>query len=207
MEHLFARHIDEHNVLSSENHAEAERLMATNKSVAKDLKRLGNRYRDAANYFATLEAPRFTEQARGLFSGFDGSQFVWTEVRLSNASLEFEYCDFRGVVFTDCDFRGVVFTRCDLRGARFVRTNVAGMKLIDCEIGGTWFGDEEEFYARRYARPSNSAFCWNGGFIGAECRGVIHSGCTGTAIGLDQLADTGRANYGSSADYRASRND
>ena len=54
---------------------------------------------------------------------------------------------------------------------------------------------------------SNSAFCWNGGYIGALTRGVIHSGCTGHAIGLEHIADTGFTGYGSSADYRASRND
>lgn len=203
----FAQYIDRHNELAREAYAEAERLMATDKVAAKDLKRLGNRYRNAANYLLTLETPRFTEQARGLFSGFDGSQFEWTNVILSNASLEFEHCDFRGVVFADCDLRSVRFTRCDLDGARFVRTNVAGMKLIECQVDGAWFGDEEGFDNAKFGSPSDNAFCWNGGFIGSECRGVIHSGCTGQAIGLDWLADTGRANYGSSADYRASRND
>ena len=42
---------------------------------------------------------------------------------------------------------------------------------------------------------------------GALTRGVIHSGCTGQAIGLEHIADTGFTGYGSSADYRASRND
>lgn len=207
MTHLFAQHIDMHDELANQAHEEAERLMATNKNAAKELKRLGNRYRDSANYFATLEAPRFTEQARGLFSGLNGNDFAWTNVILSNASMEFANCDFRGVVFSDCDLRSVRFTRCDLRSARFVRTNVAGMRLIDCQIDGAWFGDKEGFDAAKFGSPSNNAFCWNGGFIGSECRGVFLTGCTGTAIGLDRLADTGRAEYGSSANYRASRND
>lgn len=138
--------------------------------------------------FETLETFRFTEQARGLFSGLNGD-FNWTNVNLSNASLEFTGCDFRGVVFTDCDLRSVRFTNCDLTGARFVRTNVANMKLIDCQVEGAWFGDEDGFRRAKFGSPTDVSFCWNGGYIGSECRGVWHRGCTGTAIGLDRLTD------------------
>lgn len=176
------------------------------REVASVLKRRGSALRRAANSLLVAEG-RLMEDAAGLFVDIDAQLLHWTGVVLSGNTVEFEDCDFRGVVFADCDLRSVTFTHCDLDGARFVRTNVAGMRLIDCRVDGAWFGDEEEFYARRNARPSNSAFCWNGGFIGSETRGVIHSGCTGQAIGLEELADTGCTGYGSSADYRASRND
>lgn len=176
------------------------------REAASGLKRRGNALRLAANSLLVADGRLFVD-AVGLFVGIDAQSLHWTGVNLSTNPVEFEDVDFSGVIFTDCDLRGVKFTRCNLRGTRFVRTNVAGLRLVDCDIDGLWFGDEEEFYARRNARPSNSAFCWNGGFIGSETRGVIHSGCTGQAIGLEQLADTGFTGYSSSADYRASRND
>ena len=177
-----------------------------NEASTNKLKKRGNALRRAANALLNT-SDRLPEDTAGLFVQIDAQSFSWTDVVLSGNTVEFEECDFSNVTFTDCDLRSVTFTHCDLRGARFVRTNVAGLQLVECDIDGLWFGDEEEFYARRYARPSNSAYCWNGGYIGALTRGVIHSGCTGQAIGLEHIADTGFTGYGSSADYRASRND
>ena len=211
METMYIRH----DQLANEALSEAQQLKALApagadgrelREVASDLKRRGNALRRAANSLLVADG-RLTEDAAGLFVEIDVTSFSWTGINLSTNPVEFEDCDFSNAVFTDCDLRSVTFTRCDLRGARFVRTNVAGLRLVECDIDGLWFGDEEEFYARRNARPSNSAFCWNGGYIGALTRGVIHSGCTGEAIGLEHIADTGFTGYGSSADYRASRND
>lgn len=176
------------------------------REVASVLKMRGNALRRAARTLLNT-SDRLTEDAAGLFIQINAQALIWTGINLSTNPVEFEECSFRNVTFTDCDLRSVTFKRCDLRGARFVRTNVSGLRLVECDIDELWFGDEEEFYARRNARPSNSAYCWNGGYIGALTRGVIHSGCTGQAIGLDHLADTGFTGYGSSADYRASRND
>ena len=204
-----------HDILANEALAEAQQLKALApagadgremRKVASGIEKRGNALRRAANSLLVADG-RLTEDAAGLFSLIDAQGLIWTGVVLSGNTVVFEECRFRNVTFTDCDLRSVTFERCDLRGARFVRTNVAGLRLVDCDIDGLWFGDEEEFYARRNARPSNSAFCWNGGYIGALTRGVIHSGCTGQAIGLEHLADTGFTGYGSSADYRASRND
>lgn len=204
-----------HDILANEALSEAQRLKALApagadgrkmREVASVLKRRGNALRLAANSIGLVDG-RLLVDAAGLFVQIDAQSLIWTGINLSTNPVEFEDCDFSNVTFTDCDLRSVTFTHCDLRGARFVRTNVAGLRLVECDIDGLWFGDEEEFYARRNARPSNSAFCWNGGYIGALTRGVIHSGCTGQAIGLEHLADTGFTGYGSSADYRASRND
>ena len=204
-----------HDILTNEALSEAQQLKALvpagadgreMRKVASWIEKRGNALRRAANSLLVADG-RLTEDAAGLFVEIDVTSFSWTGINLSTNPVEFEDCDFSNAVFTDCDLRSVTFTRCDLRGARFVRTNVAGLRLVGCDIDGLWFGDEEEFYARRYARPSNSAFCWNGGYIGALTRGVIHSGCTGQAIGLEHIADTGFTGYGSSADYRASRND
>ena len=199
-----------HDILANEALAEAARLEPNNpgterRVMARTLRRRGNDIRDAANSLLVAD-DKLTDTARGRFVQMDMTTINWDGVQLIESPV-FEECSFRNVTFTDCDLRSVTFERCDLRGARFVRTNVAGLRLFECDIDGLWFGDEEEFYARRNARPSNSAFCWNGGYIGALTRGVIHSGCTGQAIGLDHLADTGFTGYGSSADYRASRND
>jgi len=203
-----------HDRLANEALSEAQRLKALApagadgrkmREVASVLKMRGNALRQAANSLLVAESRLFVDFV-GLFVGINSQALHWTG-DLFTSLTEFEDCNFSNVIFTDCDLRGVTFTRCNLSGARFVRTNVAGLRLVDCDIDGLWFGNEEEFYARRNARPSNSAFCWNGGFIGSNTRGVIHSGCTGQAIGLEQLADTGFTGYGSSADYRASRND
>ena len=176
------------------------------REVASVLKMRGNALRRAASTLLNT-SDRLTEDAAGLFIQIDAQSLIWTGINLSTNPVEFEDCDFSNVVFTDCDLRSVTFTHCDLRGARFVRTNVAGLRLVDCDVDGLWFGNEEEFKNARFGSPTDNAFCWNGGYIGALTRGVIHSGCTGQAIGLEHIADTGFTGYGSSADYRASRND
>ena len=204
-----------HDRLANEALSEAQRLKALApagadgrkmREVASVLKMRGNALRLAANSIGLVDGRLFVDAA-GLFVQIDAQALIWTGINLSTNPVEFEDCDFSNVVFTDCDLRSVTFTHCDLRGARFVRTNVAGLRLVDCDVDGLWFGNEEEFKNARFGSPTDNAFCWNGGYIGALTRGVIHSGCTGQAIGLDHLADTGFTGYGSSADYRASRND
>ena len=204
-----------HDILANEALSEAQQLKSLAlagddgrelREVASELKRRGNALRRAANSLLAVAEGRLTEDAAGLFVGIDTASLTWTCVVLSSR-VEFEDCDFSNVIFAECDLRGVKFTNCNLSGARFVRTNVAGLRLVDCNIDGLWFGDEEGFKDARFGSPTDNAFCWNGGYIGALTRGVIHSGCTGQAIGLEHLADTGFTGYGSSADYRASRND
>lgn len=216
MKETFAQAAERHDVLANEAHAQAERIKASApagkdgramREQASNLRMRGHMLRDAANSLLQIDGVRLSG-AQGLFVNIDVYSFGWAGVTLCNGLVEFEECNFRGVPFVSCDLRQVKFSRCDLRDAKFYETNVAGLRIVDCNIDGLWFGDEEEFYKRQYARSSLSAYCWNGGYIGSDTRGVIHSGCTGTAIGLDYVEDKWNSGLGAtSAAYRASRND